>query len=332
MQELFFFLGRNPSGAQLMTFDDFVRQSGFKVLSTAKLESCEFSLIMYLMNCSHSGLDQIVSTESELASLIGFEQQDVIDCIESLSVRNIVRVKYKANQNMDHPSLRIGMDYDVTKWNLDNDEDKSGHHQDAVVFPFRRREGAALHLVEKENHQENAGKKKATWKRVFDSYALGRSLDDRDITQAEESAKVLVETHPVDQVLLMIRHFELRIPTLSLLASSWQHYQEMFEEETQKVDLLGARQKHQELDQAVRDEAQKVIDQADELELNEEERNVLQILIKHRHPRRQLFWAYQTRNRYPNLHGFFADNASMMLAVTSSGAIVKKSTPKDSDD
>jgi frataxin-like iron-binding protein CyaY len=150
-------------------------------------------------------------------------------------------------------------------------------------------------------------------------------LTDHEIEEVEESARVLVDTHPVDQILLMIRHFSLRIPTLSLLASSWQHYQEKFEDETHKVDLLDARQKHIELDLQLRDAAKHVMERAEDLELTEEERTVLQIIIKHQHPRRQLFWAYQTKSRYPNLSAFFADNAPIMLPVTSSGTVVKKS-------
>ena len=51
---------------------------------------------------------------------------------------------------------------------------------------------------------------------------------------------------------------------------------------------------------------------------------MLNILIRHRHPRRQLFWAYQLRSRYTNLSSFFADNVALMLSVTSSGTVVKR--------
>jgi hypothetical protein len=121
----------------------------------------------------------------------------------------------------------------------------------------------------------------------------------------------------------MIRHFGLRIPTLSLLASSWQHYQDIFEHETQKVDMMGARQKHQEMDTKLRTQAETLLASEDQ-GLTEEERGVLNILLRHRHPRRQLFWAYQLRSRYPGLTSFFADNVGLMLSVTSGGTVVKK--------
>src|SRR5690606_27213219 len=103
---------------------------------------------------------------------------------------------------------------------------------------------AALRVMDGQKGQEKRKENgdDATWDRVVRSFCQGRSLDDHEIEAAEETARILVDTHPVDQVLLMVRHFGHRIPTLSLLASSWQHYQEIFEAETQKVDLMEARQ------------------------------------------------------------------------------------------
>ena len=177
--------------------------------------------------------------------------------------------------------------------------------------------------MRRDRTKKNEALDNPTWRRVLESYLQNRSVDDDEIEQAESAAKILVEVHPVDQVLLMLRHFHLRIRTLSLLASSWQHYQELFESETQKVDMLGARQKHQELDQKLRSHGEALL-LSSESQLSDEERTVLNILIKHRHPRRQLFWAYQLRSRYPNLSAFFADNAALMLSVTSGGTVVRR--------
>jgi hypothetical protein len=220
--------------------------------------------------------------------------------------------------------MRIGIQFDMSKWILAYDVEATS--RDAVVFPFRR-QGATNLLVVEGHRKDQRGKRpddeSDTASRVLESFVQGRSLDDDELEQAESSARVLVETHPVDQVLLMIRHFGLRIPTLSLLASSWQHYQEIFEGETQKVDMMEARQKHQELDQKLRTQAETLM-ASDASPLTEEERGVLQILLRHRHPRRQLFWAYQLRSRYPNLAAFFAENVHLMLSVTTGGTVVKR--------
>ena len=71
-----------------MKFEDFSRKSGFKILSTAKLNSCEYSLVLYIINCSLSGLEQVISTETELASLIGYDESTLKSCMENLSSRN----------------------------------------------------------------------------------------------------------------------------------------------------------------------------------------------------------------------------------------------------
>ena len=84
-----------------------------------------------------------------------------------------------------------------------------------------------------------------------------------------------------------------------------------------------------ELDNQLKYNASNWIDNAEKLKLSNQEINVLKLLVRHRYPRRQLFWAYQARSRYVNLHKFFEDNSELMLAITSSGSIVKKQNPKN---
>ncbi len=316
-------------------FRRFTKQSGFKVLALARLSQCEYSILFYLLNTSVSGLENIITTETELASLIGYDDDTLRVALGELAGKNIVRLHYGdvSGPDPDKSSLRIAMQFDMTRWIMNYELEATS--QDAIVFPFRRQGHANLQVFDGQKKDRGAALKKivgedqTTWQRVIDSFVTGRSLDDEEVDQVAGAAHVLVETHPVDQVLLMIRHFGMRIPTLSLLASSWQHYQEIFESETQKVDMLGARQKHQELDQKLREQAGALLESgANGKELTEEEKTVLQILKKHRHPRRQLFWAYQLRSRYANLSGFFADNVGLMLPVTTAGTVVRR--PSDS--
>lgn len=309
----------------------FVQESAFKVLALARLSQCEYSLILYLLNCAVSGLDQFITTEAELASLIGYDDDTLRTALRDLATKHIVRLHYgDHNADTNNVSLRIGLQYDMSRWELIYPVDATS--RDAVVFPFRR-QGQSNHLqivegLKKDKERIVRGRvnesEATTWQRVLDSFIQGRHLDADELSQAEADARLLVETHPVDQVLLMLRHFGQRIPTLSLLGSTWQHYQEFFEAETAKVDMLGARQKHSELDQRIRDQVTALLDQREELKLTEDEVMVLQVLNKHRHPRRQLFWAYQLRSRYPNLSQFFSDNANLMLSITTSGAVVRK--------
>ncbi len=317
-----------------MAFQDFVRDSGLKVLAMVRLSQCDYSVILYLLNCAASGLDELITTEQELGSLIGFSEREIHSSLMELRERCMVNLHFSENNyHSDRQSFRIGLEYDMDRWNLKFDREVT--MPDAIVFPFRR--GSAGFQVfegsKKDNGQENHGiaitKATPTWKRILDTYCQFTALDDDELKRAERDAQILVDTHPVDQVLLMVRHFGGRIPTLSLLASAWQHYQSVYEEETEKVDFSEARQKHLELDNRLREAVDTLLEKAQELNLNEEETTVLEILSKHRHPRRQLFWAYQSRSRYPNLQQFFHDNSHQMLPVTSSGNVWKKRPHQD---
>ncbi|MFK7823832.1 MAG: hypothetical protein AB8G05_06740 [Oligoflexales bacterium] len=306
-----------------MSMSQFIQGSGFKVLAMARLSPCEYSVILYLMNCAVSGLDQIITTETELSSLIGYEEDEIREVIDSLAERNLVKAHYKDANHQIHPSLRLGFQFDMDRWHLSYEEDVTSH--DAVVYPFVRNHKAQLEVIhEVKEHEKSAEQSSQTWQRVLDSFLDKRSLDDHEVEENVTSAKILVETHPVDQVLLLLRHFKSRILSLSLLASNWDHFQELYEEETQKVDLMDARKKHQELDEQLKESSRNWLEKSEKHNLSLAEINILKLLIRHRHPRRQLFWAYQARSRYINLEHFFAENFSLMLAITSSGAIVKK--------
>lgn len=312
-----------------MSFNSFVSESGFKVLAMARLSQCEYSIVFYLLNCSVSGMDQLITTKRELASLIGYDEDTLDHAITSLAERNMIEIRFgDAHHPADRRSLRIGVQYDISRWQLTFDKEISS--QDAIVFPFRRDTG--LQLVNSPETLEKPSIKHPTptWRRIYDAYREGRDLSDEDLSRVQRDAQILVDTHPVDQVLLLLRHFGSRIPTLSLLASSWQHFQAVYDEETEKVDLNEARHKHHELDHRLRDAVEILLKQKSSLDLTEEEITVLEILFNHRHPRRQLFWAFQTRSRYPNLKKFFDENSYLMLPVTSTGTIVKKKPHIDS--
>lgn len=312
-----------------MPFQTFMSESGFKVLAMARLAQCEYSIVLYLMNCAVSGLHDLITTEKELASLIGYSEDEVKKATESLVARNIIHVKaHDAQATRGKASLRIGMEYNIHLWQQTFDKDVDSH--DAVVFPFKR-EGNVHFLPQRDPDLTPTIKHPLpTFKRIVNAFKEGRDdLSDSELINAERDAKILVDTHPVDQCLLMIRHFGTRVPTLSLLASAWQHYQTLYDEETVKVDILEARHKHIEMDHRLRDAIEILLQQKDELKLSEEEKDMLEVLSNHRHPRRQLFWAYQSRSRYPKLKDFFDHNSFLMLPVTSSGNIFKKKPHQD---
>ena len=309
-----------------MAIIPFVQTSGFKLLATAHLEKSDYSVVLYLLNCVASGLNEILTTEAELASLIGFETDEIIDSLERLRSRKFIKIKVGDKHSLhhhpqEHTSLSIQMEFDTTNWVISHDED-GRHNVDATIYPFRRSTGAELRVLDGEDSRNAARGRSKTWERVLKAFCTNRSLDDNEVEAARKDAQLLTEAHSVDQVLLVLRHFGVRIPNLNLLASSWQHYLDIFLEETQHVDLIDMRQKHIEMDQSIRSRALDLLET--DSDLTEEEKQVLEILSKHRNPRRQLFWAYQLRSRYPHLAPFFAENAEVMIPVTTGGTIVPK--------
>lgn len=313
-----------------MPFQTFMTESGFKVLAMARLGSCEYSICLYLLNCAVSNMHELITTEKEFASLVGAEEEVLHEAMQNLIDRNIVHVKvHDSGQPKGRQSLRIGLQYNIHLWQLNFDKDVTSH--DAVLFPFKRESNVHyLHDRDQSDITPTIKHPLPTWKRILEAFLEGRDdVNEQEVQNAERDAKILVDTHPVDQVLIVVRHFGTRIPTLSLLASAWHHYQTLFEEETEKVDILEARHKHIELDHRLRDSVELLLQQKQELKLTDEEVGVLEMLFNHRHPRRQLFWAYQSRGRYPHLSEFFTQNSFLMLPVTSSGTIFKKKPHQD---
>ena len=314
----------------------FFRESGLKVLAISNLNACEYSILFYLLNCAMSGLDSLVSNEAELGSIIGHSPLDVRSSLEHMAGRGIVKANYgDGTQSPKLQSVRLGMNWDIAKWKLmENSEMTPLDHHQAIIFPFRR--GApTLQILSGKRHEKQGAERPTIHKshaeiessqRIFETFSRGRDMDEHEHKTTQIVAKALAEAHPIDQILVLVRHFAMRIPTLSLLASNWEHYTEQYEQENQRLDLFEIRQKQTELDQRARDAASSVLEKRQDLQLSDEETQVLELLAQHRHPRRQLFWAYQQRIRYPKLNNFFAEHIGLMLPITHSGQVVKGPT------
>ena len=295
----------------------FLKSSGFKKLAESQLSSCEYSLVLYILNTAVSDFSHIITNEEELSIFLGRSEKDVFHALESLSSREIIKMRFseKATLKQEKPSMMISFNFDTTKWFLPRALEVQN---DARIYPFRRGRFHSIQGGAQPKHEESEDQE--TCERIFRLFTASRTLDENEISETNASARQLIDSHPVDQILLLIRHFGTRIPTLSLLASNWQHFTELFIDETQSIDMMGARQKHLELDSLLKERCEHLLETGN---LEEEEKNILQILILHRHPRRQLFWAFQSRSRYPGLRSFFEDNSGLMLGVTSTGTIVK---------
>lgn len=298
-----------------MKLNQFMKESGFKVLALARLQPCESSLILYLLNCAATGMDEISTTYTELASLIGYEETMLRPCLTNLAARKMIRL---ASSEAKSSVLKISFEFDMHLWIHDDLTPK-----DALVFPFIRQKKTLGHSPKQASPTTDT-----LSGQVLAEYAKLKKLSKDELKNDEKSATLLAETHPIEQVLLMLQHFGPRIPSLSLLASSWQHFQEMYENDNQQIDFQDARKKHHELEETLRRQARQCLAAKKTMGLSDDEEAVLKLILNHQHPRRQLYWAYQSRERYEHLKTFFIDNADLMLSVTTHGTVVKKYKPE----
>lgn len=307
-----------------MQLNKFMKDAGFKILALSGLSSPQYSIVLYLINCAASGMDEIPTTYSELSSLVGHEEEVLREALLALVDKNMIHLKTGGSHG---DAFKIQFEFDVHRWIMRPKGTLSPN--DALVFPFKPQKGAGNKPGEKKT---KGSSEVEPWEVVLKEYKKQQGAKKTvDMLGETKAAHILVKTHPVSQVLIMLRHFEKRVKSLSLLASSWQHYQELYESENHKVDLEDARKKHHALDEQLRSHARKHLSKADHQELSEEEVAVLKVIVHHQHPRRQLYWAYQFHDRYPKLQNFFVENASLMLSVTTHGTIVKSSKPDKRD-
>ena len=147
-----------------MKIDEFVRKSGFKVLAMARLSPCEYAVVLYLMNCVASGLEQIICTESDLALLTGHDEATLAAALSSLRNKKIIKSKYvdhKHDNESSLSSLSLKLQLDISQWKLNQVDDYSV--QDAIVFPFSRDKKAQLEVLE----NESTGSKRSALEKSF---------------------------------------------------------------------------------------------------------------------------------------------------------------------
>ncbi len=305
-----------------MDIELFKGASGFKVLAMARLDACEYAILLYLLHCRSSGFQEVVSTEVDLSNLLGYPKDEIERALKTLQDKSMIMFRYGKSTpgSQSTPSLSVGFQFDISKWKLELAAQPT--HQDAIVYPFARdAHGSFLLVPPVEEHSNAAAKKRPSWKGLSELFQEIHTMSPDQGIQVNLEAQLIAKSHPVEQALLLVRHFRTRIPSLALLAGSWQHYAELYESETQKIDLFEAKDRHLHIEQILRDSAAQWGQEIETLSVDE--REVLRVIVSHPHPRRQLFWAYQLRMQYPNLHGFFQENADKMLAITSTGTPVK---------
>jgi len=314
---------------------DFWERGGFKVLSVARLGSCSYSLVLYVLNCFVAGIDEIVSSTGELSILLGVPERQVKVAIEELSESNILIVTKKYSK-----TLILKMNLDPEKWkNLRSTPERSKRmlgdaknlhslvpqkkitpktkpihvslsSEEALMFPKKMKSKS---LTSKENiDNQNSEINKII--DVFSKYQKNQI----DIKKEANFAKLLLENHAIDQIISLIHFFSKEIPSLSMLAGAWFHYMNKYREKTAEVDDLNAfRRKHKNFDEKIRTlasfELKKI--QREKKNITPDEELLLHILMRHEQPRKQLYWALKAKEKYPGLI-VFLDQAKASVELS----------------
>ncbi len=297
-----------------MDLNSFIQGSGLKVLSMAKLSEVESSIIFYFLNCAFSGLEELIISDERLSSLIGSDPASTQKALSSLISKNIIRSKGAKD------SCMLSIEYDISKWTITGTSITAS--TEAVIYPFRSKGGANLKVISLP--QDDQKEDIPIFDQIYSSFTEGKTIEDSNqISKIKDDIKLLLSTYPPDQVLALVKYFKHKLPSLSLLASAWSHFIEIYEIQTQTVDMNQAKKQQAELDKKLKDKVSSLLSPDSSSSLQQEEISVLEMILNHKFPRRQLYWAYQARSNYPNLKNFLEENKNLMLAVTNSGKTLK---------
>lgn len=304
-----------------MKLKEFWERGGFKVLAVAKLNSCSYSLVLYVLNCHVGGIDEIVSSTGELSVLLGVPERHVKIAIDDLIESNIISVSKKHEK-----ALILKMVLDPEKWkNLRSTPERNKRmlgdaknlhsiipqkkiskrskqknltltSSEALIFPKKN-------VQKKSKSKDDDLVKGQSIKKILEVFQK-QQIDAFDMQKEKKFAELLLESHPVEQILSLIKHFAKEIPSLSMLAGAWFHYLNKYNEEHTDVDDLNAfRKKHEGYDEKIRamasHELKKI--QKERKTISPDEELLLHILMRHDQPRKQLYWALKARERYPSL-------------------------------
>ena len=323
-----------PSSFTQKLLQEFTSKGGFKTLATLKLSSSEYSVLLYLFNEAFTGHENVAHHHDELARLLGLSTGEISQGVEHLTKLRLISIVGEASS----PLLQLELPGEAWKLSsipqgkytlVKRSTKKPRTPQKILAFKNLEDpldEDSANEGADAQDHESAVVGRISTptWQRLLNAFCQYQEPAEGKEAGERHASQELVAQHPVDQTLLIIHHFGRRLASLLLLAHHWDEYLEMFEHETQEIDLHQAREKHGKLDDTLRQKIRTWLEMESEAKLSSEEVEVLEMMLGHRFPRRQLFWAYQARSRYGNLAAFFEENTALMLAISSSGALVKR--------
>ncbi|BBH53525.1 hypothetical protein [Fluviispira sanaruensis] len=318
-----------------MNLRSFWERGGFKVLAVARLSSCSYSMVLYVLNCLVAGIEEIVSSTGELSILLGVPERLVKSAIEELSVSNILSITKKHEK-----TLVIRMVLDPEKWtNLRSTPERnkrmlgdaknlhslipqkeikkkskprkvSMSSQEALLFPKKN-------VNKSDKNNKEILKNTEAIDKIISAF-VNYHKNEIDVNKEEKFAALLLEDHSLEQIISLINFFSKEIPSLSMLAGAWFHYMNKYREEMADVDDLNAfRKKHEGFDEKIRAMASYELKriQKERKAITADEELLLLILMRHEQPRKQLYWALKARDKYPGLN-VFLEQAKASVELT----------------
>jgi hypothetical protein len=318
-----------------MDFQKFANRGGFKILALSKFSAPAFSLVCYLLNCSLAGVEDVLCSSKELALMLDTQEQKVKDALEELKKSGAVSLK---NMGKNNQTIRLSLE--IEEWALQAKnlpKEKKGKigvaknisRLSPQVVPKKgvklksvdERSARELLMFPIQNKPRGEKLKKVEFERILEAFLerKGAAGSKKTLDTAKETqyAELLAENHPANQVIELIEKFGAEIPSLAMLAGAWMHYVERFSEvKKQEVSLDIFRKKIEAQEKKLRmlalSDLKKV--EVGKLVLSSDEQLLLRIFSRHAEPRKQLYWALQTKERYPRLAVFFQQTQEFAAA------------------
>ncbi len=220
-----------------MELTKFLRHGGLKVLASANLTSFEYALFLYFLDAYVTGLNPLPTNLADLSLLTGADRTDLRRAILSLSNRHMIQVQEKSTPD-DSEAFVVTLQLQQQNWVI-RTSDRVGP-RDAVVYSFthRQRGGDDASLLSATTtdplpakpwrHQQDKDSALSPWKQLLNAFLESHEIEVEDLDREGFYAKSLIERHPVEQLVGLVRHFKTRISSLGLLVNSWTHLYELY--------------------------------------------------------------------------------------------------------
>lgn len=250
-----------------MSFKEFIKSEGLKKLALMRLKSCSYGIVIYLYNELICGVDEIIASRKELSMMLGCSEREINEGLDELQFCHMIQMNEVAGK-----TLRIRALLNIESWNN-------------------------IHLPPSENSKKNS---------------LGDAKNLHSLVPTENDGNhkniQLIELNIFDDPIPFPKQKnKLTKSSKEKNNTHGKHSKDSNGEHTLN-DLNAFREKHHEIDEKIKSLALTELDMIkhEKRTITSDEELLLQILIQHHQPRKQLLMALNSNMAYPNLKFFLA--------------------------